>query len=245
MSVLDRIPEIAERRAAARKNAGKKTGSGSSESIPVLAKGKARGRPEPQPSRDKSTAIAAKSGTSGVSIAKPKGFFARLSASLQKTTRRQPIPDPSRNRLVEAGAGIDSFFSGKGDPSYKAFDLGGPRAPSFNGRSLESETSGERRGRVLDAMAFNLFEQLDVNGDGVLSWEELRPLRDAVSLDDLDMNRDSHVSWREFSSNYQMIDGRARETFRDTRETEEKARDEIAERPIPVRNRSRDDDLIR
>lgn len=245
MSVLDRIPEIAERRAAARKSAGKKTGGDTSESIPVLTKGKARGRQQPQPSRDESTTVAAKGRIAGVSIAKPKGFFARLSASLQKPARSQPNSTVSRNRLMEAGAGIDSFFSGKGDPSYKTFDLGGPRAPSFNGQSLETETSGERRGRVLDAMALNLFEQLDVNGDGVLSWEELRPLRDAVSLDDLDMNRDGHVSWREFSSNYQMIDGRARELFRSGKEAEEKSRDELDARTIPARTRSRDDDLIR
>ena len=58
-------------------------------------------------------------------------------------------------------------------------------------------TKSPPRSRLSDNPSF---DELDINGDGVLSDEELAPISNRISRSDLDRNRDGVISRDEFTS---------------------------------------------
>lgn len=219
MSILDTVSDIADRRtAAATSRRDKGTGAsstGSANDAPVLVR-HLRSSNQPAPNgrnqRPRAKTDAAIAGPSDSRLVRT-GHVGRLRRILSfigmnpqqgKNPRRKFDPALTSRASDAAASGMDNFFAGKKDTDP------GARKPQIvhpqrDGRSIVTQLRQEREERLDGMFALALFQKLDVNGDGVLSWEELRPLRNTISFDRFDTNGDGTVSWQEFSQNYKQI----------------------------------------
>lgn len=225
MAILDAISDIADRRTATATSmrAGKHgtgvSAGGSPNDVPVLVRTPHSVRHAPEihqaaHQHEKSDTQGTKAVTRSIDR-KPDGPLRRLLFSIGRAAqqRKNKQRNPERQGKVRssdaAASGMDNFIAGKADTDPGARK---PKIayPARNGRSLSLQTREEREDRLSNMFAFALFQKLDVNGDGVLSWEELRPLRDVIGFDKFDANGDGCVSWREFNRNYEHIRSAAR-----------------------------------
>lgn len=251
MAILDTITVIADRRTSAitsRRNArpgGGVSAGGSSHDAPVLVRHSRSIRPvhdnhpeaEPQEEARLSGRQANPRRVRNQSIGRFGQFLSSMGINIRRrenSPRGHGIPVPARSPDA-AASGMDNFFAGKADTDPGARK---PKMihPARNSRASSPRTRQEREDRLNGMFALDLFQKLDRDGDGVLSWDELRPLRDVISFDKFDTDDNGSVSWQEFNNNYKHI----RAAARDELKRREHRDAQVAHAPVP-RERTRDE----
>ena len=70
--------------------------------------------------------------------------------------------------------------------------------PTFSHQGIRNASRPSRSGRRPAPDALSSFDELDTDGDGVLSEDELKPIRHRLTMKKLDRNGDGVVSREEF-----------------------------------------------